>query len=449
MSAGPRAAVVRGHAGGPREEAGPLPDELPEHRSRSLPRRTFLSRMALLAVGGPATLEALAACAKSPETAGGSGGGATPGTLKIASPANPVTWPIDKSALIADGLTPEKGATLQLYNYADYIGPKVVKAFEKKYAAYDVKVRVSTFNDTDEALTKIRAGNSGYDIYFPSYDQIAKMVSGKLIRPLNQSYVPNITNVWPEFTDPWYDGEWRYSVPYSVYTTGIGWRADRITDDLGAGSNPYDVFWDPAYTSKLAVIDDWHTAMAMVALRAGITDINSTKPKDIAVIRDQLLDMQQKTQPKVTITMYNDLPAGQLDLAQMWSGDVVNSQYYLPKGVGPEVLAYWYPQDGPGMVDNDLMVVLAQGKNPVLAHLFLDFMLDTKNALDNFGYVGYQPPQTSLDAPSMIADGYVPENLGTAIVKQEWFAQGYRLLELPPAADAAWHQVWQQFKAGA
>ena len=49
----------------------------------------------------------------------------------------------------------------------------------------------------------------------------------------------------------------------------------------------------------------------------------------------------------------------------------------------------------------------------------------------------------------MIADGYVPENLGTAIVKQEWFAQGYRLLELPPVADAAWHQVWQQFKAGA
>ena len=85
----------------------------------------------------------------------------------------------------------------------------------------------------------------------------------------------------------------------------------------------------------------------------------------------------------------------------------------------------------PGMVDNDLMVVLAQGKNPVLAHLFLDFMLDTKNALDNFGYIGYQPPQTSLDAASMVADGYVPENLGTAIVKQEWFDPGL------PAARAA------------
>ena len=424
-----------------------MPEDLPERRRRPVPRRTFLSRMTLAAVGGPALLEALAACAES--SPGTAGGGATPTTLKIASPDSPVTWPVEKAALIGNGLEPEKGATLQLYNYADYIGPKVLRRFEKMYAKYDVKVRVSTFNDTDEALTKIRGGNSGYDIYFPSYDQIAKMVSGKLIRPLNQSYIPNISNVWPDFTDPWYDGQWHYTVPYSVYTTGIGWRADRITEDIPAMATPYDVFWDEQYARRLALIDDWHTAMAMVALRAGVTDINSTKARDIATISDQMLDMQQKTQPKVTITMYNDLPAGQLDLAQMWSGDVVNAQYYLPKGVGPEVLAYWYPPDGKGMVDNDLMVILAQGKNPVLAHLFLDFMLDPGNALDNFGYVGYQPPQSSLDAASMVKDGYVPANLDTAIVKQEWFAQGYRLLELPPVADAAWHQVWQRFKAGA
>jgi spermidine/putrescine transport system substrate-binding protein len=189
--------------------------------------------------------------------------------------------------------------------------------------------------------------------------------------------------------------------------------------------------------------------MSLVALRAGITDINSTKESDLATIKDQMLEMQSVTKPKVTITMYNDLPAGQLDLAQMWSGDVVNAQYYLPKGVGPEVLAYWYPTAGKGMVDNDLMVILSQGRNPVLAHLFLDFMLDETNALDNFGYIGYQPPQNTLTAEGMIKDGYVPKNLPTAIVKQEWFAEGYRLLELPPETDAAWHEVWQQFKAGA
>ncbi len=429
-------------------EAVPLPEELGRRRPRPIDRRAFLGRMSLAALGGPALLEALAAC--SSDTPGVTKPGSTSSpAFTIASPSTPVTWPVDEAALIADALEPEKGATLKLYNYADYIGPGVVKAFEKKYAAYNVKVRVSTFNDTDEALTKIRAGKSGFDLYFPSYDQIAKMVTAKLIRPLNHSYIPNIANVWPEFTDPWYDGKWNYTVPYTVYTTGIGWRADKVNIDVASMPNPYDVFWDTELARKIAVIDDWHTAMAMVALRGGITDINTTKPKDIAKIQALMLDMQQKTNPKVTITMYNDLPAGQLNLCQMWSGDVVNAQYYLPKGVSTDVLAYWFPPDGKGMVDNDLMVILSQGQNPVLAHLFVNFMLDTKNALKNFGYIGYQPPQTSLTPEQTVSDGYVPANLTTAVVRKEWFGAGYRLLELPPVADAAWHQVWQRFKAGA
>ena len=64
------------------------------------------------------------------------------------------------------------------------------------------------------------------------------------------------------FTNPWYDQEWRYTVPYTVYTTGIGWRTDQVPEDIGALSNPYDSLWDPKYKNKTAVIDDWHTAMA-------------------------------------------------------------------------------------------------------------------------------------------------------------------------------------------
>ncbi len=101
-------------------------------------------------------------------------------TLTLASPDNPVTWDIaDDNKPIADGLAPEKGATLQLYSYADYVSPDAVKSFEDKYG---VKVEISTFNDTDEAITKIRGGNVDYDIYFPSYDQISRLVNGKLLR---------------------------------------------------------------------------------------------------------------------------------------------------------------------------------------------------------------------------------------------------------------------------
>ncbi len=147
---------------------------------------------------------------------------------------------------------------------------------------------MSTFNDTDEAITKIRGGNVDYDIFFPSYDQISRLVNGGLVRSLNHSYIPNIKNVWPFFTNPWYDQEWRYTVPYTVYTTGIGWRNDQVPADIGALKNPYESLWDPAYKNKTAVIDDWHTAMAMVLLKLGITDVNTSSADDLKKLGEQL-----------------------------------------------------------------------------------------------------------------------------------------------------------------
>lgn len=415
---------------------------LPGGLYRRASRRQFLTRAALLATAAPALGAALAACAKGGPPGSGS---ATP-SLQLASPSSPVTWDIPSdNQPIADGLAPEKDATLQLYTYSDYISPDVIKGFEEKYST---KVAVSTFNDTDEAMTKIRSGSVEFDAYFPSYDQISRLVTGGLLKPLNHSYIPNIDNVWPVFTNPWYDQGWRYTTPYTVYTTGIGWRADQIPDDIGALANPYDSLWNPAYKNKTAIIDDWHTAMAMVLLRNGITDVNTSDPDKLKLIGDQLNEMVKATSPKVTITMYNDMPAGQIGLAQMWSGDIIAAQGYLPDGTGPEVLRYWFPADGKGLVDNDLMVILRGGKNPVLAHLFLNHLLDTATAMENFSWVGYQPPQNSINPDGLVADGTIPPNLASAVVKPEYFDSGYRLLELDAANDAAWHNVWRAFKAG-
>jgi spermidine/putrescine transport system substrate-binding protein len=403
-------------------------------------RRQFLTRAAILAASAPTLGAFLAACGGGSDP---SGPGATP-TLKLASPDSPATWDIpEDNKPIADGLAPEKG-TLKLYTYADYVSPDAVKSFEQKYG---VTVEISTFNDGGEALTKLRSGVD-FDIYNANYTEISRLVNGGLLRPLNHSYIPNITNVWSSFTNPWYDQEWRYSVPYTIYTTGIGWRTDQVPADIGALGNPYDAFWDPAYKGKTAVLDDWHTTMGMVLLRNGITDINTSSEADLKLVGDQLKQLVAATSPKVTITAYNDLPAGQLGLAQMWSGDIINAQSYLPEGTGPEVLRYWFPADGKGMVDNDMLVTLKGGKNPVLAHLFLDHMLDTEVAMQNFSAIGYQPPQNSIKPDALVSDGFIPKNLSTAIVKPEWFDAGYRILELDPANDAAWQNVWRTFKAG-
>jgi spermidine/putrescine transport system substrate-binding protein len=425
-----------------------LPDDPTRRSGSGTTRRELLQRTGLLALGMPALAAFLDACKSSGSaTASSPGGGA--GGLKLASPQHPVTWPIaNDNKPIAANLTPERGATLQLYNYADYIDPGAIKSFEKKYAKYDVKVSVSTFNDTDEAITKIRTGGVPFDIYFPSYDQISRLVTAKLIRPLQHSYIPGIDNVWATFSNPWYDQQWRYTVPYTVYTTGIAWRSDQVTQDIGALKDPYSALWDPQYKGKTAIIDDWHTAMAMVLMRNGITDVNTASAKDLKLVATQLQQLEKATSPHVTITMYNQLPSGQLGLCQMWSGDVVNAESYLSKSTPKSILHYWFPQDGKGEVDNDLMVVLSGGKNPVLAHLFIDHMLQPDVAVGNFRAIGYQPPQRSLDTAAFVKQGFVTPSASDAIVQEKWFDVGYRLLELSVTNDAAWHRVWQDFKAG-
>ena len=163
---------------------------MPGPNGRGPTRRQFLARSAILAAGTPTLVAFLDACSRSTPSSSGP-------SLTLAAPDNPVTWDIaEDNKPIADGLAPEKGATLQLYSYADYVSPDAVKSFGDKYG---VQVQISTFNDTDEAITKIRGGNVEYDIYFPSYDQISRMVSGNLIRPLNHSYIPNIEQRVAEF----------------------------------------------------------------------------------------------------------------------------------------------------------------------------------------------------------------------------------------------------------
>jgi spermidine/putrescine transport system substrate-binding protein len=430
---------------------------VPSSPRRPVSRRRLLQASALALPGA----WALAACARD-QPLGGPTGAATsagaasgsaapsPSAIPIASPQNPIKWPINPgNEAIASGLEPEANATLRIYNYPDYINKAVIKDFEKEYADYGVKVEYSTFNDYPEALTKIRGGSVPYDVSFLSYNYMGRLVYGDLIRPLNHDYITNIADVWEEFQDPWYDLGWQYTVPYVIYTTGIGWRADLIPEDIGARANPYDVFWDTKYAGEIAVLDDDREVIGMSILRDGGTNVNSEDPAVLGAARDAMLEMLSLSQPRVTITGYTDIPEGVLSLSQCWSGDMITGQYYMPDGVDASVLRYWSPPNGQGMIGNDFMVVLKGGENPVMAHHFLNFMLGTDASLANFSWIGYQPPLRALTPESMVADGYVPENLASAVVKPDWFQVGYPILELPPAVEAEYQAIWQQFKAGA
>jgi spermidine/putrescine transport system permease protein len=83
------------------------------------------------------------------------------------------------------------------------------------------------------------------------------------------------------------------------------------------------------------------------------------------------------------------------------------------------VLGFWFPEGGRGVIGNDSIAIPRSAKNPVLAHHFLNFLLDEKHGYDNFvNFVGYQPPFTSIDPDRLVAEEIVPANLQTAVVRE-------------------------------
>ncbi len=407
--------------------------------SAAASRREFLrrsSQAALVLSGG----SLLAAC-----------GGGEPAQRaaqgpQIARPGDPVTLRIyEDNPPIEDGLDPEKGP-LKVYNWTDYVYKKVLNAFSKEYG---VDIEYINFSQMSEAVTKVRSGAVEFDVFFPTIDQLGKLVAARLLKPLNRSYLPNLEkNVWPQLTDPFYDRESRYTVPYVTWTTGIGYRADEVKEDLYSLANPYDALWNPAYRGKVGVYDEYRTTMALALLRDGVTDINSSDSQVIKRATDNLKAMAKAVSVRVGPGDYQRLAEGTSWLYESWSGNMAYTQYYLPKDVPVDVLGYWYPLDGRGMVDNDAIAVSAKAKNPVLAHHFINFLLDSEQALLNFGYEGYMPPQQDLDPDRAVADGYIPENLKSVIVRQEDFSAGYRTLELRPEVDALWQEGWSDFRSG-
>jgi spermidine/putrescine transport system substrate-binding protein len=426
---------------------------------RPVSRRDFLRTSAGTAVAIPTLAAILASCTNPREDPSNAQ------NFEIATPNNPVTLPLVGEP-IADGLQPEKGATLQIYNWDAYMWNRIIDEF---CAQYDCKREWTTFNNMEEAIAKVQTGQLNFDVFFPTYDQLGKLVNGKYLQPLNHSYIPNLkANVWDYLQSPFYDQGSQYSVPYAVYSTGIAYRREVISDEqIHSNPNPRDMLWDPTYKDKVGVYDSERDTIAFALQRLGIEDVNTEDPANITKAKDALLELVDLVNVRATINgAYARLPKGDFVIHEAWSGDIIAGWGYVPDYTEEqfEDLGYWFPADRSGPTDNDLITIGANAQNPVLAHKFLDFFLDYQHAMDNFSWNGYQPPQKQADISSLTTtEGlysqvahyappvtYIPEWMPDAVVTESDLKNGkFRLTELSPEGDELWSNAWQEFQAGA
>lgn len=423
----------------PRENWDPLT------RRRLYSRREFMWRAGALGVSLSSMSAILAAC--------GGGDSDTASEVVIGTPSSPVTQPVyDDNVAIESGLPAESG-TLRIYNWADYINPELIPVAAE---ALGVEIEVSTFFNEEEALQKLLSGEVNFDVFFPVGASIPKVVAAKLVQPLNHDYLPNLANVWPQLADPFYDQGSQYSVPYTVYQTGIAWRTDMVDSaDVEGLDNPWDVFWNPDYSGVTGLYDDFRETLSMVLMRAGVEDPKNATPEEIEAAGRSLVELVDLMNIRYTIDgVYSGIPEGRFGLHLSWSGDVVASPFYWAEGDDPSITRYLWPARAAGStrahIANDTLTVLRGAEHPVLAHQFIDFMLSEDNALENFGWNGYQPPQTGLDVSLLVEDEWVAPYLETAVVLPEDFdnERGVVPTQLPAEQEARFNDAWSVAKAG-
>src|SRR5207302_8901070 len=122
-----------------------------------------------------------------------------------------------------------------------------------------------------------------------------RSIAAGQLRPINLDYIPNLSaNAWNSFQSPFYDVGSRFTLPYSVWSTGIFWRNDLLKIDPASMSNPYDVFWDSPPKGNTALMANAQDVLAMPMFRDGLTDVNVGTPSIITKAKNDITQIAQK-----------------------------------------------------------------------------------------------------------------------------------------------------------
>src|ERR1700682_1265892 len=84
---------------------------------------------------------------------------------------------------------------VNVYNWSDYIDPKVLEDFTKDTG---IQVVYDTFDSNDVLETKLLAGKTDYDVVVPSASCLQRLVGADIFLKLDKAKVPNLKYAWPE-----------------------------------------------------------------------------------------------------------------------------------------------------------------------------------------------------------------------------------------------------------
>jgi putrescine transport system substrate-binding protein len=332
-------------------------------------------------------------------------------------------------------------------NWPDYIAPGLLEQFT---AETGIRVNYSTFDGNEMLETKLLTGNSGYDVVVPSAAFLQRQVAAGVYQPIDRARLSNYDNLDPGMmallatNDP---GN-LHSVGNMWGTTGIAYDARNVAALApDAPTDSWRLVFDPKVAERLAscgiAFIDAPSEVLSVTLVALGKDTYSEDPADLAAAEAALLAIRPYVRYINTVPLLEDLAAGDLCVAVLWSGDAVRARVRATEAKVDTDIRYVIPAEG-ALSWFDVLAIPSDAPHPVEAHAFIDFMLRADVAAKNATAVRYATINRAalpLLDPSLAGDS---ATYPTAEARERLHVMQPRTLEQTRVEN----RIWTRFQTG-
>lgn len=327
----------------------------------------------------------------------------------------------------AGGCSRRVGRRLNVYNWSTYIAPETVPQFEREFG---VQVRYLTFESAEEMLAKVAAGNSGWDIVFPSNSFLPPMREQGLLARLDHALLPNVANLEPLFRNPPWDSGLEYSVPYMHGSTGILY--DRSIGPAPAG---WADFWQDRFGRRVTMLDDAAEVLGASLRKLGFS-VNATAPAQLNRARDEAIRAKPLLRAFISAEVRDAVVAGDVRMAQIWA-QMARLACNERKSLG-----FAHPAEGyPLYADN--MVILRESGRQELAHQFINYLLRPEVAARIAQAATTATPNGAARRllPAAMRDDPILYPPPEVRARGEWFEA------MPAAAQRLRDRIWTEIKS--
>ncbi|MBX3457267.1 MAG: extracellular solute-binding protein [Candidatus Paracaedibacteraceae bacterium] len=300
---------------------------------------------------------------------------------------------------------------LNVYNWYGMIPKDVLEEFETETG---ISIRYDLYDNNEILEAKLFAGNSGYDVIFPSASPYAvRQIQAGVYEKIDKSQIPNLVHVDPLIYDQMRlaDSDLEYTIPYYWGTFGFSYVEEEILKRMpDAPTQSYRMLFDPSVVSRfkgcgVTLLDESVDVYPAVLTYLG-KDPRSDSLDDLKEAQTHLQKIRPSVKRFSSSRFVNELVGGESCLAQAWSGEAQLAQDRANE-VGKNIhIRYIVPREG-GTIWIDCIAIPKGAPNLNNAHKFIDFLLRPnisarianaiKLAIANKGALPYIDPKIKHD----------------------------------------------------